>query len=307
MRLFELLDERIIVAGFNSCFANDCFSKRGEIPTETIARADLDIRDSGKPYELRIAVWHHNTDGPPHTDDYMDVGLVRQMIGAGFRVGLHGHQHRSDVAPHQIRLPGPETMALVSAGSLCAGSRELPRGVDRQYNLIEISDELTSATIHVREVASSMNFAPRRCAEFGGESFVELTWQLAANAAGVTPNYGQTRRTRAVLDAEAAFKNGRFPEVSAILGPHAPELDTYGRRLLLTATLEEGRFTDAIDYATPPRSIDELTVLVKAYVRLRQFPAARQALADHATVVRLPSPNGTALEEWIRGEELLNG
>lgn len=306
LRLFELFDGRIAVAGFNSCFGNDCYSRQGEIPSDAIARADLDIRDSGKPYELRIAVWHHNTDGPPHADDYMDVELVRQMIGVGFRLGLHGHQHRFDVVPHEIRLPGSETMALISAGSLCAGTRELPRGANRQYNIIELGDDLQSAIVHVREVVSSMNFAARRHPQLGGESFVDLTWTAARNAAGAVPDYLRVRRSQQIFAAEAAFKANDFGAVSAILGPSAAELDTYGRSLLLSATLEEAP-NDTIGYATPPRSIDELTILVRAYRQVHRFDEGRAALVQYANAVAMPAPDRESLERWIRAEEHLSG
>jgi len=51
----------------------------------------------------------------------MDVEIVRGMIGRGFRLRLYGHQHKAQVTPHQIWLPDRERMAVVSAGSLCAG------------------------------------------------------------------------------------------------------------------------------------------------------------------------------------------
>ncbi len=306
MRLFELFDGRIVVAGFNSCFGNDCYAQRGVIPCDTIARADLDIRDTGNPYELRIAVWHHNTDGPPHSDDYMDVDLVRQMIGVGFQLGLHGHQHRFDVVPHEIHLPGPETMALVSAGSLCAGQRELPRGANRQYNVVEIADDLTSAVVHVREVVSSMNFAARRLAQLGGESFVKLAWRPALNAAGVAPDYERLRRSQDILAAEANLKSGHFKEVTSSLGPEASDLDLYGRLLLLQATLALSEPKGTIKYATPPQSIDELTILVRAHVQLRRFEEASKALSQYAATVDLPTPNVASLEQWIRGQEALS-
>ena len=75
-----------------------------------------------------MAVWHHNIEGPPQRSDYMDVEIVRGMIGRGFRLGLYGHQHRAQATPHQVWLPDRERMAVVSAGSLCAGPRDLPTG-----------------------------------------------------------------------------------------------------------------------------------------------------------------------------------
>ena len=63
------------------------------------------------------------------------------MIGRGFRLGLYGHQHKAQVAPHQVWLPDQERMAVVSAGSLCAGASDLPTGTFRQYNVLEIAED----------------------------------------------------------------------------------------------------------------------------------------------------------------------
>jgi len=125
--LFELANGRIAVAAFNSCLGNDCFAFHGMIPRAAIASSDLWLSDHGDTHLLRIAVWHHNFDGPPYRSDYMDSDLVRGMIGRGFRLGLYGHHHKAQIAAQQIHLPGQETMAAISAGSLCAGRYELRR------------------------------------------------------------------------------------------------------------------------------------------------------------------------------------
>ena len=84
------------------------------------------MKDSGKVFDLHMAVWHHSIEGPPYRTDYMDVDIVRGMIGRGFRLGLHGHQHKTQVSPHEVCLPDREKMVVVSAGSLCAGTGDLP-------------------------------------------------------------------------------------------------------------------------------------------------------------------------------------
>ena len=133
--LVELFDRRVLVAAFNSCWANDCFRRRGEMNPEAVARTHLDLLQQGWEYGLRIAVWHHNTAGPPSADDYLPVGQVHALIEYGFRLGLHGHQHRSELLLHELRRPEYGSLAVLSAGSLAAGHAELPRGANRQYNM----------------------------------------------------------------------------------------------------------------------------------------------------------------------------
>lgn len=93
VNLFSLHEGRIGVAAFNSCVGNDCFASRGFIPADDVSSSYLDLRDANIPFELRVAVWHHNIDGPPHRSDYMDAEIVRRMIGLDFRLGLFGHHH----------------------------------------------------------------------------------------------------------------------------------------------------------------------------------------------------------------------
>ena len=52
--------------------------------------------------------------------DYMNVAQVHEMIGHGFQLGLHGHQHKSSTMTTVAHLDRVRTMAIVSAGSLCA-------------------------------------------------------------------------------------------------------------------------------------------------------------------------------------------
>jgi hypothetical protein len=173
--LYSLDDGRIGVAAFNSCAGNDCFSFHGEIPREAVAQAYMDLKDRG-PWRLRIAVWHHDVEGPPNRADYMDADIVRGMIGRGFRLGLYGHQHRLQVTPQHARLLDDETMAIASAGSLCAGRWELPTGALRGYSIIEISDDYSSARVHVREMGFANLFTRAVLRDFSGRSHVDLTW-----------------------------------------------------------------------------------------------------------------------------------
>ena len=172
--LFELNHGRIGVAALNSCHGNDCFAFHGSIADDALAQAHMDLYDRATQYDLMMAVWHHNVDGQPGASDYMDVSTVYTLIGRGFRLGLHGHQHRGQATNRYIHLPKQEPMAVVSAGSLCAGPSDLPTGVNRQYNIIEISDDCAEVRVHVREMVVATVFAPARRAEFGGESFIDM-------------------------------------------------------------------------------------------------------------------------------------
>ena len=160
-QFFELLDRRIIAASFASVAGNDCYRDTGAIAPGAIGSCAIALQDLQRAYELTAGVWHHSVHGPPGRSDYMDVAYVKEMAGHGFQLGLHGHQHVASTMTQLIHLDETQAMAVVSAGSLCAGGPDLPRGVNRQYNLLVFDDQLDKARVHVREMGDGLQFTPQ--------------------------------------------------------------------------------------------------------------------------------------------------
>jgi len=293
-QLFELASGRIGVAAFNSCHGNDCFSFHGAIPETALANAHLELWDKARGYDLLMAVWHHNVEGAPYRSDYMDIDTVYRMIGKGFRLGLHGHQHRSEVNHRYVHLPEQEPMAIASAGSLCAGARELPTGVNRQYNIVELNDSLTSARVHVREMAIATVFAPAQRAEFGGKSFVELRWANKPNLLARGQRYNAV-----VFDAERAVAENRFQDAVQWLVPLDPAPGSYPRGLLVRA-LQQGRLWDvAVTTFPQPTDLNELHLLVVANCELHRFDDANTTLELFSAALNLQPPNRQELQRLI--------
>ncbi len=170
------MDEgRIIITGFNSCFNNDCYRFVGEIPSHVISNAHLHLRTLSE-CKLHMAVWHHDLHGSPFRSDYIDATIIDLLIDSGFRLSLHGHNHKLGATPYSLFLSENHTMAVVSGGSLCAGPKMLPTGHNRSYNIIEIEKDYNSATLHVREMLSYGVFGPSRVAKWGGHSYKRIKW-----------------------------------------------------------------------------------------------------------------------------------
>jgi hypothetical protein len=302
--LFELCEGRIAVAAFNSCAGNDCYCFAGHVPEDAIANAHLKLRDQARSAELRIAVWHHNIEGMPSSSDYMDLDIVNRMIGVGFRLGLHGHQHRAQLGQRYVLLPETERMAVISAGSLCAGSDDLPTGVNRQYNLIQLNDDLESARVHIREMAVATVFGPAMRAELGGKGYVDLTWdtesfrQQAALAAA-------SRRVAQVDAAEQAWKGGRPDDAKEILFRLPLPGASYERTLILTILQETGDWEAVVDHFGEPLDVAELTVLVRAHLERHSFGLAREVLDRWSGVLALPIPQRDDLEALIAAREAM--
>ena len=303
--LFSLCDGRIGVAAFNSCHNNDCYAFHGLIRKEAVARSHLMLNDSGHVFDLRIAVWHHSIEGPPYRTDYMDVDIVRGMIGRGFRLGLYGHQHKGQIEPHQIWLPDRERMAVVSAGSLCAGPDELPTGISRQYNVLEISPSFRSVRVHVRAMTVANLFSRGHLPEFGGATFADLDWEPPKNPVGGTVNAKAAHTRLVVEEAEIAAKTGNSARAVELLqGINLPE-GSYERQLLLSAASDAKDWPTIIKVTTTPYTIQELVQRVEALTQVHEYAGAIDALDCFSGQLQLPESMVKEFQGRIRAKEAM--
>lgn len=303
--LFSLGEGRIGIAAFNSCHGNDCFAYHGMIRKEAVARSHLELNDYGTSFDLRIAVWHHSIEGPPYKTDYMDVDIVRGMIGRGYRLGLYGHQHKTQVAPHQVWLPDRERMAVVSAGSLCAGPYELPTGVHRQYNVLEIAPDFRSVRVHVRAMTVANLFSQGHLMEFGGTSFAELDWSPARNQVGGAVDAAAVRKRQTIDKAEHAAKSGDPAQTISLLRPLDLTPGSYERSLLLSAAKDAGDWTAIVDVTNPPATIDELIQRVTARSEQGDTQNALADLDKFSQELQLPEPIAADIRQRIRAQEAM--
>lgn len=276
--LFELDNGRIVVAALESVHGNDCFCRQGAIERSVLGKCSLAIRDLGQQPILRIAAWHHSFQGPPHGDDYMDINSVHEMVGSGFRLGLHGHQHQADASAYAIHLPEELSMAISSAGSLCAGHRELPRGTNREYNVIVIDDAYTSARVHVREMTQGNHFG--RCGRgiFRMDGFTELRWQLPAERAGGAPLGDQQFSASLILRAESALHSGHPDDALDLLGELKNPLTGHARNLFIESARASGKAQELITFLAQPQSIAEFIELFGAMLAARRLDEASALL-----------------------------
>ncbi len=288
--LFEMNGGQILVAAFESLHGNDCFSSRAHFEPEAVASAALRLNDERRYYNLRIALWHHGLHSQPsYRSDYLPISSVYELIGHGFRLGLHGHQHFAEIGSHYVRVPGEPEMAVVSAGSLCAGARELPRGVNRQYNVVVVSDDYDKIDVHVREMTRGNHFMPSSGASGFANGLVQL--QLSSPGANGKPmiDIDYTRRNELIMKAESHLRVGRPAEAFGILSGIDCENEPYARRLLIQAAEQSEQWEDLVAVLSDPQNSEEVVQLVEALTRLRRIEDAiaylresdRPPLADH--------------------------
>lgn len=298
--LFQLFGGRIGLAVFNSCRSNDCYAFHGEIDPNAIAKAHQLMRRDYR-FQLWVGVWHHSIQGSPYQTDYLDVEQVQNMVGYGFRLGLHGHQHRHQVVPLNVHLPDCETMAVVSAGSLCAGAKELPTGFFRQYNVIEIDDNLSSARVHVRQMETAHLFSGCHMTLAGGKTYVEIAWSVESRPAVMSePKVAP----RVILDSERLLATDHPAEAAEMLATWMPGMTGYGRTIFLQACITANMWALIVERIEEPQSIDELVALVEAHDRLHSPTDALAALRDYGVRLGMQPSQQTELEKRIQVREV---
>lgn len=282
-QLFELDERRIVVAAFDTTHGNDCFGYSGSIPAGAVARCNLNLRDAGHDYKLRMAVWHHSLQGPPAKDDYMDVSQVHEMTGLRFQLGMHGHQHLAAATTHYVYLGESQSMAVVSAGSLCAGSRELPRGVNRQYNVVVLNDDYRSGRVHVREMAEGSQFTRKNSGAFS-QGYVEISWQAAIDLAGRPIDANLQNERRAVLAAEDALQGGDPQKALSLLDGVALSQSSHARSVATRAALALPDWHRVVDIIDQPQSAEEAIWLTTALTKTGD-PDQAKAVLDRQTEI----------------------
>jgi hypothetical protein len=258
---FEVFDYpqfNLTFIGFSSCFNNDIFNKQGAIHPNCIAKAGLALRDGRYGDRIRVAVWHHNTEGVPIQSDYMDADILQNLIDRGFSLGFHGHQHQPQFLDCRFRYGGNRRITVISAGTLCGGAAFR---FGRAYNIIELDTVQLSGRLHVREMQNdNLNlpiWGPRSLPP-NTQSYLSFKYDPPPE-----PLVRVDRNTSAMLEAESLHGEGRYAEAATILEGLAAN-DKLARRLLLECHVAAGNHNEIIKTFDSPESASEIISLMDA-------------------------------------------
>lgn len=283
---FELADGNILVCAYNSCANNDCYCDCGEIPREAISESDLFVRSARRDYKLKIAVWHHNLQGPPSRSDYLDPNLVGLIIDKGCRLGLHGHQHISDISPLTLYTSESQQMVLLSAGTLRADLQQLPTGSAWQYNIIELHEDQPRARVHVREMKTMGIFDQGRLPRYGGKSYADVEWTPEPLYKLVNTSTGGGSMISILETIEKLMQIGSFKEAISIIDNNLKILSYYGRSLLSECLYKAEDWERLESHLSEPRNDDELMKSVLASISLKHW-----ARAENTVNIAAKNPN----------------
>jgi hypothetical protein len=256
--IFDYPALQLSVAAFSSCWNNDPLNRQGMIHPDCIADAARELRKSKYSNRLRMAVWHHNTSGPPLANDYLDPAILQVLIDSNFSIGLHGHQHKAQIIDEKFQFGSNRKITVISAGTLCAGPNALPSGHARAYNLIEIDTQLMKAKLHTRAMQNPTFEQPIWAAGHlpsSMTSFVDFDIQAPQPTAG-----------GAIIDlgsAEALVRNKQYVEAISLLKVLVAT-SPLARRLLLECYTSLDRTKDLIEDFYPPSADGEIVYVADA-------------------------------------------
>lgn len=273
--IFEVVKGRVVIAAFNSVRGNDCFAFHGSIAAKDVADCSIALRDCDQKYALKIAVWHHGIYTPPPSTDFMSMDPLFDLANHGFGLGLHGHQHQAAHTVQYIHVPEQRCFPIVSAGSLCAGAKELPTGHNRQYNVIEIADDFASGKVHIRERTKGNIFTASLRPEFGLNGAIDLDFDppnMLSREAG--SNLADVAETRQIALAEEFLRSGKASEAVAILASCKLDGNPFARRTFFEAIRESEDWTSLTNYGIEPHTAAELAVVCEAISNTESIDAA---------------------------------
>ena len=266
----------LVVVGFASWHGNDCFCHVGEIDSRALTTAWKLLQHSQAP--VAIAVWHHGVVGGPRAHDYMDARIVHRLIDFGFSVGLHGHHHYAGAAPFELRLPNLTSMAVIGAGSLAVGDRELPMGERRQFSIVVIDPDSEKVTIHVRAMSSTGVFTGSHRDDFGGNTSISLPLRHSpARPRGPTV-------AQRLDDAMTAVALGHHEEALTFL-PLSSSVHPHQRQVQMKALEGLGRQEDLLRLLDPPQNQDEAVKVISLLLECGRYTEASTRLQTMSALI----------------------
>jgi predicted MPP superfamily phosphohydrolase len=139
-------DLGIVFLGLNTCVHIDHINEIAPSIDESALFNGIEqaARHSSDDW-LRIAVWHHPVRGERaiKNDDF-----VEHLVGAGFHIGMHGDIHKPE--KYMRELDSVRGLRIVGAGTFASDDKQLPPGLPRQYNILEVDMKTREVLVRSR-------------------------------------------------------------------------------------------------------------------------------------------------------------
>ena len=282
--IFEYPEYKLLIVGFNSCYCNDHLNRIGLIHPDCIINCYKFINKEKYEGWLKIAVWHHGIQAFPMRNDFMDVSEIQFLIDKGFQIGLHGHQHKSDIYEIKFSADILYNMIVLGCGTL-SDYHKIPFGESRQYGVIEINDSLSSLRYHARK---ALEYDPNILIWMKGNirgyydrSFIDIPIKRFIHPLQYTINELETEHALNLLDSLVEIDKliiaQEYIKALKIL-VNLDQMNLFVRKYTVECYFQLKMDNDIINYIKNPNNLSEFTYLVEALWRMKKFPDLERLL-----------------------------
>ena len=261
--IFDMPDLGITIVGFNSCYNNDHLNRAGAIHPDCIANSSIALKKIKTKGRLLLAAWHHNTNGMPYANDYIDNSFLKNLIDSDVKFGFHGHQHKTEIIHEANNVFEQKRITVFSSGTLCGGPKELPTGHNRQFNVITISNNtndksVLNVVLHSREKTAASSFDNpvwgKGNIDSSVKSCVELTFLQEVTTLDTD---------RELSKAELLVSDKKYAAAIKKLDK-LDKNDPIVRKFLLKCYFELDDFNSILYYFYDPINIEEAIIVLNA-------------------------------------------
>ena len=287
--IFDFPEFDLTIVGFSSCHNNDIFNKQGMINPVCIGNVGKELRKPSFANRIRIATWHHNTEGMPMQFDYMPPELLQSLIDQNFCIGFHGHQHKPQYMNKRFEYGGERKIVVLSAGTLCGGPAFR---FSRSYNLVELDTVELRGKLHLREMQNDNLELPiwSMGVVKGNSAKTHLEFEFDAPTEA---NFNTT--VLQDLDrAQELIGEDKLDQAIEILEPLV-KADDLARRILLECVVEKEDTDKLARLFDPPQSEQEIIHLVDAL-----WIEDKKRLGDVLKLPEVKNSSSPAVQDMIK-------
>lgn len=277
--VFEFPEYKLLFVGFNSCYLNDHLNDIGRIHPDCMANCHFSINQEKYEDWLKIAIWHHGVHGFPSRSDYMDEGTVQFLIDKGFKLGFHGHQHKSDIFEVKFNVDRSFEMQIFGAGTLCA--QDIPQGETKQYSIIQLDNSFNKIKYHVRKAIETTNglpiWMPGNIKHNKDRSYMERDITINMYKDKEQKMQSESESLKKLAEAEdLVAKKEYLPALIKLnlLDQEKP----FVRTLKIECLSQLKKDEENIQFIKEPNTLEEFTYLSEALWRKKKIPDLRVLL-----------------------------
>jgi len=289
--VFEFPEKKLLIVGFNSCFCNDHLNYTGMINPECMAACHSRVNNEKHKGWIKVAVWHHGVHGVPSESDFMDERTIQFLIDKGFIIGLHGHQHKSDLFDATFSADRLQKMLVFGCGTLSAPNAELPPGETRQYNIIEILRDRSTIRLHIRKAVDLPPglhvWMPGNVRQNYDRSYMDIKIDTTVFDTGkgrIKRGKGRRRRmSRKLVEAEQLVAVKEYASALDKLKALSQD-DPFVRRLTVECLFQLEKIDDLVQYIKDPTTITEFTFLCEALWRRKKVNMLKELVEKYREI-----------------------